>query len=271
MKDHGRIVIYIATAVIVILLISSGHVRNTLYGLPGLREGFYWVQGVVKAPFVFSVSIFNNYVNLVGTKKENTSLKKKLADISTQKMASHDIKNENDRLRRLLDLKEAWPEVQLSGADIIAQDISLMYKTVILDKGSKNGFYVDMPIIVPQGLVGRVISVSADTSQVLLITDVNSAVPAVVENSRIKGIIKGLGNGKLGFDYVRSDEEIKIGDRIITSGLLEIFPKGLLIGTVRSIKRLEHKMFAEIVVEPFVRFDKAEEVFGVGRILEKKR
>lgn len=271
MKDHGRIVIYIATAVIVILLISSGHVRNTLYGLPGMREGFYWVQGAVKAPFVFSSRIFNNYLNLVSTKKENATLKKRLAVISTEVMASRDIKNENDRLRRLLDLKLAWPEVELMGADIIAQDISLMYKTVILDKGSKNGFHVDMPVIVPQGLVGRVISVSADTSQVLLITDVNSAVPAVVESSRIKGIIKGLGNGKLSFDYVRSDEEIKLGDRIITSGLLEFFPKGLLIGTVRSIKRLEHKMFAEIIVEPYARFDTTEEVFGVGRILEKKR
>ena len=271
MKDHGRIVIYIATAVIVILLISSGHVRNTLYGLPGLREGFFWVQGVVKAPFVFSARIFNNYANLVATKKENMVLRKKLVDITTQKMALSDIKNENDRLRRLLDLKLAWPDVHLIGADIIAQDISLMYKTVILDKGSSNGFYVDMPVIQPLGLIGRVISISADTSLVLLITDVNSAVPAIVENSRIKGIIKGLGNGKLSFDYVRSDEEIKPGDRILTSGLLNIFPKGLLIGTVRSIKRLEHEMFAEIIVEPFVRFDKAEEVFGVGRILEKKR
>jgi rod shape-determining protein MreC len=271
MKDHGRIVIYIATAVIVILLISSGHVRNTLYGLPGMREGFYWVQGAVKAPFVFSSRIFNNYLNLVGTKKENATLKKRLTVISTEIMASRDIRNENDRLRRLLDLKEAWPDVELKGADIIAQDISLMYKTVIIDRGSKKGFHIDMPIIVPQGLVGRVISVSADTSQVLLITDVNSAVPAVVENSRIKGIIKGLGNGKLSFDYVRSDEEIKPGDRIITSGLLEIFPRGLLIGSVRSIVRLEHKMFAEILVEPYVRFDTTEEVFGVGRILEKKR
>ena len=189
---------------------------------------------------------------------------------TTQKMALSEIKNENDRLRRLLDLKLAWPDVQLSGADIIAQDISLIYKTAILDKGYRDGFYVDMPIIQPQGLVGRVISVSANTSQVLLITDVNSAVPAIVENRRIRGIIKGLENGKLSFDYVRSDEEIKPGDRIVTSGLLEIFPKGLLIGTVRSIKRPEHKMFAEIIVEPFVRFDKAEEVFGVGRILEKK-
>jgi len=269
MKYHGRIVIYIATAVIVILLISSGHVRNSLYGLPGLREGFFWVQGAAIAPFVFSAKIFNNYVNLVGTKKDNAALKKKLAETTTQKMALSEIKNENDRLRRLLDLKLAWPDVQLMGAEIIAQDISLIYKTAILDKGFRDGFYVDMPIIQPQGLVGRVISVSASTSQVLLITDVNSAVPAIVENRRIRGIIKGLENGKLSFDYVRSDEEIKPGDRIITSGLLEIFPKGLLIGTVRSIKRPEHKMFAEIIVEPFVRFDKAEEVFGVGRILEK--
>jgi rod shape-determining protein MreC len=271
MKDRGRIVIYIATAVIVILLISSGHVRNTLYGLPVMREGFFWVQGAAKAPFIFSARIFNNYVNLVGTKKENAALKKKLAEITSQKMALSNIRNENDRLRKMLGLKQAWPDVQLLGADIIAQDISLMYKTVILDKGSKSGFYIDMPVIQPLGLMGRVISISADTSQVLLITDVSSAVPSVVENSRINGIIKGLGNGKLSFDYVRSDEEIKPGDMVITSGLLEIFPKGLLIGTVRSIKRLEHEMFAEIIVEPLVRFDKTEEVFGVGRILEKKR
>jgi rod shape-determining protein MreC len=271
MKDKTRIAIYIASAAAVLLLISTPYSKNMLGSLSGVREGFYWIEGMVKAPFTFSSRIFNNYIWLVGTKKENILLKKNLNELKTRQMLIRDIKSENTRLKVMLGMKEDWADYPLYGAKIISQDISLMFKSVIINRGTAQGFYVDMPVISTRGLAGRVISASENTSQVLLLTDVNSAVPALVENSRIKGIIKGLGSGKLNFDYVRSDEEIKIGDRIITSGLLEIFPKGIFIGTVRSIKRLENKMFAEIIVSSAFDANKAEEVFGIGRIPQKKR
>jgi len=271
MKDKARIAIYIASAAAVLLLITTPYSKTMLGGLSGIREGFYWIQDIVKAPVVFSSRIFNNYIWLVGTKKENIRLKKNITELKARQMLARDIKNENARLKAMLGMKEDWSDYPLYGARIISQDISLMFKSVIINRGTAQGFYTDMPVISTRGLAGRVISASENTSQVLLITDVNSAVPALAEKSRIKGIIKGLGSGKLNFEYVRSDEQLNIGDRIVTSGLLEIFPKGIFIGTVRSIRRLENKMFAEIIVSPAFDANKAEEVFGIGRIPQKKR
>ncbi|MBN2297280.1 MAG: rod shape-determining protein MreC, partial [Deltaproteobacteria bacterium] len=91
------------------------------------------------------------------------------------------------------------------------------------------------------------------------------AIPALIESTRIKGIVKGTGGESVSLQYVRSSEDIRTGDKVITSGLLGIFPKGLEIGYVRDIKKDEHKIFADILVEPCVDMQRVEGIFGIGR------
>jgi rod shape-determining protein MreC len=265
MKDRARIPIFVASALLVLILISIGQHRYTLKGLEMVQEGYSWVERITSAPLTFFSDIWDGYIYLINTEQENVVLKKKISALEVQNMAFKELRSENDRLRGMLELKKAYQDLPLRPAAVISQDITLVFKTIIIDKGSRDGFYKNMPIIKSEGLVGRTILVSPNTSQVLLITDVNSAVPAMIENSRVKGIVKGRGDGNLTLEYVRSDEDVKVGDVVVTSGLAGIFPKGINIGTIRSIKRVEHKMFAEIMLRPSVKIGRIEEIFGIGR------
>jgi rod shape-determining protein MreC len=109
-----------------------------------------------------------------------------------------------------------------------------------------------------------VITISPHTSQVLLITDPNSAIPAVIEDTRVKGIVKGTGTNLLNLEYVRSTEFVQVGSMVVTSGLEGIFPRGLKVGRVQQVKMDQHKIFTKILVSPSVEMSKIEGVFGVG-------
>jgi rod shape-determining protein MreC len=168
----------------------------------------------------------------------------------------------------MLAFKAAHQELVLLPANFLSQDITLIFKTAIIDKGTGSGFQVEMPIISPGGVVGKVVSTSPHTSQILLITDPNSAIPAVIESTRVKGIIKGRGGNLLSLDYVRRAENVKAGDSIVTSGLLGVFPVGLKVGTVVEVRRDVNRIFADIIVKPCVEMDKIEGVFGIAQNME---
>jgi rod shape-determining protein MreC len=265
MKGRAKLSIFFVTTLLVLVLISFGQQRYPAAVLGMMREGYSWVVRFADAPLEFIADIWENYIYLVNARQENTALKAKISALEVQAMVLKEVRTENSRLRAMLDFKKAYPELPLLPAEVIAQDVSLVFKTMVLDKGSRSGFYKDMPIMQPGGIVGRVVAITPNTAQVLLITDVNSAVPAVIESSRVKGIVKGRGDGSLSLEYVKSDEDVKVGDIVITSGLAGLFPRGVTIGVVRSIKRLQNKMFAEIQLSPGVEIGKIEEVFGIGR------
>lgn len=265
MKGRARIPIFVVSAILVLLLISVGERRYSTAGLSTVREGYSWIVRFGRVPLEFLTGIWENYIYLINTRQENNALRSRLAVLEVQNMSLNQMRWENQRLRAMLDFKQSYPNLPLRPAEVIAQDLSLVFKTVIVDKGARAGFYKDMPIIKPAGLVGRVIATSATTAQVLLITDINSAVPALIESTRVKGIVKGLGDGNLSLEYVKSDEDIKVGDFVVTSGLGGVYPNGIPVGTVRTIKRYKHKMFAVIILTPSVEIGKIEEVFGIGR------
>ncbi|HQP31068.1 MAG TPA: rod shape-determining protein MreC [Deltaproteobacteria bacterium] len=265
MKGRTKLPLFIVTSVLILVLISFGQQRYPAAALGLVREGYSWVVRLAEAPLDFASGIWNNYIYLINARQENAALRAKVNALEARTMAFGEVRRENMRLRALLDFKTAYPDLPLVPAEVLGQDISLVFKTLVLDKGSADGFFKDMPVMKPGGIVGRVIAVTPHSAQVLLITDVNSAVPAVIENSRVKGIVKGRGDGSLSLEYVKSDEEVKVGDLVVSSGLGGIFPRGITIGSVRSVKRPRHKMFAEILLKPGVEIGQIEEVFGIGR------
>ncbi|MFY9399428.1 MAG: rod shape-determining protein MreC [Desulfomonilia bacterium] len=267
-NGSSRIILLVGAAALILALLSTGQYRP--YSTCGevVREGYGLFEQVVRAPFSFIAGIWNHYVSLVDTSYENERLRKELNELHVRTMRLREVENENERLRRMLDFKRASQGFSLIPACVLSHDITHVFKTVIIDKGSSSGFSVDTPILSPSGVVGRVVSVSPHTAQVLLITDPNSAIPALVESSRVRGIIKGKGESMLTLEYVRSSEEVKEGDAVITSGVLGVFPKGLLIGHVREVQRDDRQIFAHIVVEPCVKMEKIEEVFGIAQDME---
>jgi len=140
-----------------------------------------------------------------------------------------------------------------------------LFKSIIIDKGEKDGLRINMPVVNSEGAVGRVVSVSSNYAQVLLITDQNSAVDGLVQRSRGRGMVKGMGSGECYFDYVIKTCDIKEGDTIVTSGLGRIFPKGLYLGKVKKIDDSPNKLFKDVRVTPAVDFSKLEEVLIVLR------
>jgi rod shape-determining protein MreC len=265
MKGRAKLSLFVVTTILILVLISFGQQRHPSTALGLIREGYSWMVRLADSPLDFISGIWNNYIYLINARQENAVLRGKISALEVRTMMLRDVRNENTRLRVMLDFKKAYPDLPLLPAEVLGQDISLVFKTLVLDKGLREGFFKDMPVVKPGGIVGRVIAITPHTAQVLLVTDVNSAVPAVIESSRVKGIVKGRGDGNLSLEYVKSDEDVKVGDQVISSGLGGIFPRGVMIGSVRSIKRLPNKMFAEILLTPGVEIGHIEEVFGIGR------
>ncbi|HQH99993.1 MAG TPA: rod shape-determining protein MreC [Deltaproteobacteria bacterium] len=267
-RSNTRVILVICAAALVLVLLSAGQYGSSSLAISYVREGYYGFDKAVSAPFSFIARLWDTYIGLVNTSRENEELRKQIDKLRVQCMSMNDLRAENKRFRAMLDFKEAHQEYSLIPASLLSQDITLIFKTAIIDKGTISGFHIDMPILSPEGIVGKVVAVSPHTSQILLITDPNSAIPAIIESTRVKGIIKGRGGNLLSLEYVRRTENVKIGDCIVTSGLLGMFPKGLKIGYVQEVKRDVNKIFSDIVVKPCVEMDKIEGIFGIDQNME---
>ena len=116
-----------------------------------------------------------------------------------------------------------------------------------------------LPVVVPEGVVGRVIRVSSRQSRVLLVTDASSALAVLVQRNRTRGVCRGRGDA-LTFDFALRQEDIAVGDQIVTSGTGGVFPKGLAVGVVTQLTKEEFGLFQSIVVSPAVDFSRLEEV-----------
>jgi rod shape-determining protein MreC len=208
-------------------------------------------------------SMWLQYFFLISTEKENDVLKKKLAEIIYDVNQCKEKEISNERFRKLLDFKTASGLFTIS-AEVIGKDPSQWYKTFVIDKGVSEGVTKGLPVVVPEGIVGQVIDASDHYSKVLLIIDSNSAVDALVQQTRAHGIIKGDSENRCLLNYVSRKEIVNIGDSVVSSGLDGVFAKGLLIGKVTDIILSKSGIFQEIEVSPFVDFDKIEEVLVVS-------
>lgn len=174
-----------------------------------------------------------------------------------------ELRQENARLLSLLALRDeiAAPTV---AARVIGEDAASWARTVVINRGREHGIREGMPVMVAAGVVGRVIRAAPRQSRVLLLTDASSAVAAVVQSSRARGICRGDG-GALRFDFAVRDEEIVPGDVIITSGSGGVFPGGLILGQVSRVNRGGPGLFQGVTVAPAVDFSRLEEVLVLLR------
>jgi rod shape-determining protein MreC len=166
------------------------------------------------------------------------------------------------RLQELLEVKSEVPH-QLLSAQVAGLDPSGWSKTIVINRGAKDGVTKGMAVIAPGGIVGHVIKGFDWSAQVLLVIDRSSAVDALVQRTRFRGIIEGETDETCRFKYVVRKADVKIGDTVISSGLDGLFPKGLPVGTVSDIARPTSGLFQEVKVRPFVNFTKLEEVLVI--------
>jgi rod shape-determining protein MreC len=208
--------------------------------------------------------VWNQYFFLVHTESENRKLKAALGKRTETLNSCIETQLENERLRHLLGF-EAVYKSPMTAARVVGQDPSSWSKTVIVDKGAHDGIRKAAPVVIPEGIVGVVVEVAPRNSKVLLLIDSNSAVDAMVQRTRARGIVKGGGSDECTFKYVLRKHEIGVGDTVVSSGLDGVFPKGLRIGRISEIVRLNAGIFQKVAVTPTVDFDILEEVFILSK------
>jgi rod shape-determining protein MreC len=201
---------------------------------------------------------WDRYLWLVSTQEENVRLQAENRRLRAELNNLEEVRLANERLRLLLDFRESVALPALP-AQVIAEDASSWFRTVVIDKGSADGVLEGMPVVVAEGVVGRIIRSAPRESRVLLLTDASSAVASLVQHSRTRGICRGEGE-LLTLDFALRREDIEVGDRIITSGTGGVFPKGLVIGEVTRTTRKEYGLFQTVTVAPAVDFSRLEEV-----------
>jgi len=219
-------------------------------------------QNMIVATSRFFSDIWEHYFFLVTVVDDNRALRRQLQEARALNHQLREASLSNERLRKLFDLQQKMTQ-PLIAAQVVGKDPSPWFQSVVLDKGSADGVDKGRPVLNPEGVVGIVVEATAHYAKVMLITDPNSAVDAVIQESRARGIIKGGASGYCVLNYVLRKHDVAVGDPVVSSGMDGIFPKGLPIGKVATIVKQEAGIFQDVTVTPYVDFERLEEVLVV--------
>ncbi|HKM83909.1 MAG TPA: rod shape-determining protein MreC [Candidatus Acidoferrum sp.] len=203
--------------------------------------------------------VWHHYFALRNTSRENEALRTendalRLAIAQLQSKAA-----EADRLGTLLQFKASNEKVAMMGARVIGASAGTASRTIEIDRGERDGVHRNQPVITPDGAVGKVIEAYRDSAQVLVLTDKDSGIGAMLVESRIQSPVGGTGEPMLTMKYVPTDETVNVGEKIVTSGMDRIFPRDVPVGTVLDVKA--GNPFKQIRVKPAAKLDRLEEVF----------
>ncbi|MCE5312380.1 MAG: rod shape-determining protein MreC [Nitrospiraceae bacterium] len=210
----------------------------------------------------FSSRITGAVSEFWNTYDSNKVLKKQNAELLLERQKYTEIILENTRLKALLELKQSQKGF-VTAASVTGRGYDRFLNTLIIDKGAKNGIQKNMAVVTTKGLVGKIQSLSNDTAEILLINDPNFSVAVRLQQTRHEGVLSGTGRGFCELKYIPPEETVQQGDIVITSGLDGLFPEGIPVGVVQSIRRAGIDFFLDIRVATFSAPHKTEEVVVV--------
>jgi rod shape-determining protein MreC len=202
---------------------------------------------------------WNHYFALQHTSRENEDLKRENGALKLQITQLESKAGEADRLAALLKFRQTNTDVPMVSARVIGGSADSASQTIYLDRGERDGIRRNMGVITPDGVVGKVIESYKDTAQVLLLTDKDSGVGAMLVESRLQGPVGGTGEPLLIMKYIPNDDNVNSGERVVTSGMDRIFPRDLPVGTIAEIK--SGNPFKQLRVKPAASLERLEEVF----------
>ena len=221
---------------------------------PGL-EGLEYVGRNAKR-------LWQGYFYLVGARRQNADLQRQLEEYKQREVSFQEAQQALTRLEGLLDLKRqvAMPII---GARVIGYDPSMWSRCAMIDQGLDQGVKVGLPVLAPQGIVGRVMEAYPQYSKVMLIVDRKSSADAMVQRTRVRGMLKGKGANRCSLEFVPKSADVQVGDLVLASGLVGLYPKGLVFGKVTAANKKNPGVFQEIEVTPSVDLSTLEEVLVV--------
>ena len=222
------------------------------------------VQKMVSTPIDFARDAIQDYVALVSVKRENETLRGRIANVEEENLQLREALVASGRLERIAEMRDEF-EIPMLPAELVGLDVSAWFRSALVDRGRQHGVFSGMPVINEQGLVGLITATSRSAAKVMLLIDRQSAVDAVVQRSRSRGIVRGSQGESLAFEFVVRDGDVQAGDVLVTSGLGGVYPKGLRLGEVVEVSASDSKMLRTASVRPAVDFGRLEQVFVMLR------
>lgn len=254
--------LFVALTVGHIVLISAQVSTNR--GIPLLEEvtfgAFAEVQRIASTAIGGMRTSWTDYVALQEVRSENERLREEVARLRVGLQQERALAQRTRSLEEILELR-ASVELATVAATVIAGGASPDFRTITIDKGSAEGLRPNMAVIVPGGVVGRIVTPTARASKVQLLIDRNAAAGVLIERSRAHGVVEGTGGG-LRMNYVSGVADVQVGDTVVTSGIDGIYPKGFVVGQIESVER-GNSGFGAIVVRPVVDSSSVEAVLVV--------
>jgi rod shape-determining protein MreC len=278
-RRHGlRRRIVVAVLLLLSVALLTAYFRESDSGVAhSVQDGVLTVVSPLQSGTATLTEPFRDAWNWVGdlfsAKSENKALKQEVQQLRAGLARELTTQAENDQLRALLSFQEArvFPkDVELVTARVVARSTSAWYSTATINAGSADGVEVYDPVVNGQGLVGRVTKVNLNAAQVMLVTDQQSFVDAMIEpgdeTGSAQGIVSGSVTGDITLDYVDKNEKVEVGQYVVTSGRNgSVFVKGIPIGQVESVGQQDVELYQSIAIKPFVDFRKVDIVQVITR------
>lgn len=232
------------------------------------------IEGVIAAPLNAITGVLNrvalslsnaaqDIAEIQSLRQRNADLEEALAQFQSELVELREISSDYQRLAGLLDYTTRAQNQQFVAADVVGVDQSSFLRTITINRGARDGITIGMPVVTGQGLVGRVMDVTANASRVLLITDQSSAISARLQTSRVEGSVIGLTSGGLRMTFIPLNATVQEGDLVLTSGLGGNFPPDIVIGQVTSVRELQFELYQEAEVRSLINFDTLEFVLVI--------
>lgn len=226
-----------------------------------------YLGATITAPFQ---GLGNVFANLTADQATLSELTEENERLRAENVSLAESAQSAERLQELLDLRDAY-SLQSTAARVISGSTDSWSSTVSLDKGTTSGLTSGMPVTSPAGVIGQIVSCGPTTATVRLLSDESSSISCMVQSSRAQGMLSGSASGEVRLTLVPSDEEVSIGDVVVTSGLGGVFPKGLPVGEVTSVESDPSDVYLDIVVELYAHPETSEEVLVVTSLTEEQQ
>jgi rod shape-determining protein MreC len=222
------------------------------------------IERVVAAPIDGVKGFFTNYVDLIGVRAENRRLRRRIAEIESENLHFREALVSSGHLARVASLRDEV-EIPMLPAEVVGLDVAPWFRSVLVDRGTQHGVEPGHPVITHEGVVGVVTATSSHAAKTMLLLDRQSAVDALVQRSRARGVLRGIGRERLEFEFVVRNADVVVGDEVVTSSLGGVFPKGLRLGRVVELRDAGGRLTRIAVIEPAVDLGQLEQVFVMLR------
>lgn len=257
----AAIIIFIALLPLLSINMEQKSTQTTWFAQPisyvsGITQSFFAgiTQGVRR--------VVSEYINIIGVKSENKIMKEQIQELQAIQAQFEENLIENNRLKKLLEFKSKT-KMKLLPAQVIGKDLTVDHQTITINKGTAEGVKDQQAVLTTEGAVGYIQRPQLHSSQVMLTTDRYAVTDAILQKSRSRAIIEGMGKDNGLLKYVDRDEKIEVGDIIVTGGLDNIYPIGFPLATVKEVMKKSNSSIRVIHTAPVVHAEKIEEVFVI--------